>query len=168
MPPPLPKEANVNSRLTAMGSLEKELSVGLRIDFSVKSMVLFTAACGQAALHLFHCKNYGLHSQSSVTALPCHLLCQRRLMLPWTCGDILQGAMPTSSQNQHKFLWLFSERWGQRSLPELYFYGAIGYAGLMTKISLFKVGRGLAPALLWTVIFYIVDYRITEYNRSQA
>ena len=35
VPPPLPKEANVNSKLTAMGSLEKELSVGLRIDFAV-------------------------------------------------------------------------------------------------------------------------------------
>ena len=35
VPPPLPKEANVNSRLTAMGSLEKELSVGLRIDFAI-------------------------------------------------------------------------------------------------------------------------------------
>ena len=32
VPPPLPKEANINSKLTAMGSLEKELSVGLRID----------------------------------------------------------------------------------------------------------------------------------------
>ena len=35
VPPPLPKEANINSKLSAMGSLEKELSVGLRIDFAI-------------------------------------------------------------------------------------------------------------------------------------
>ena len=41
VPPPLPKEANINSKLSAMGSLEKELSVGLRIDFPEKSTVFF-------------------------------------------------------------------------------------------------------------------------------
>ena len=35
VPPPLPKEANINSKPSAMGSLEKELSVGLRIDFAI-------------------------------------------------------------------------------------------------------------------------------------
>ena len=41
VPPPLPKEANINSKLTAMGSLEKELSVGLRIDFHHKTDCVF-------------------------------------------------------------------------------------------------------------------------------
>ena len=40
----------------------------------------------------------------------------------------------------------FAERRGRRSLPERYFYGEIGYAELMAKISLFRVGQGLAPA----------------------
>ena len=48
VPPPLPKEANINSKLSAMGSLEKELSVGLRIDFLHKTDCVFSA-CPQAA-----------------------------------------------------------------------------------------------------------------------
>ena len=48
-----------------------------------KNHIVSAAACGQAALHLFHGENHEFYFQSSVTASPCHLLCQRRLILPW-------------------------------------------------------------------------------------